>query len=208
MNGAILAAVVAVAVLGACGGSRVPSQELANRPPQTAPAPAAKGDPLALAKGATFTYDVTLELASGTQRFRWTMTVVDVVDGNGAKLYKISGWPAQLVDWDLDAVPFKPPAPKVRSLINAFDNYVWGDSVANVTGTRWFTWPLFDGQRICPDPNVRYCWTVAVERGRYRLTMATNPDDETFELTPGIGLTHYAYHHHGSPLSVDAKLVR
>ena len=37
--------------------------------------------------------------------------------------------------------------------------------------------------------------------------MRTNPDDATYELTPGIGLTRYIYHHHGTRLDVDAKLV-
>jgi hypothetical protein len=189
--------------LWACG-SRPAARELANTAPQSEPAP--KRDPLALAKGATFHYEVSIDTGGGVHRFPWTMTVVDVIEGNGVTLYKISGWPEQLADVDVD--PATPPAPKLRNLINAYDNFVWGDSTANVAGTRWFTWPLFDGQRICPDPNVRYCWTVSVERGLYRLTMVTNPDDETFELTPGVGLTRFAYHHHGTPLSVEAKLVR
>jgi hypothetical protein len=186
--------------LCACGSGPAP-RELANRAP---PQPTPKGDPLALTKGATFQYDVSIEVSRGPTTFLWTMTVVDVVEANGVTLYKISGWPAQLAEIDVDRV--FPPAPKIRNLINANDSFVWGDSVAS--GTRWFTWPLVDGQRICPDPSVRYCWTVSVAHGRYLLRMATNPDDQTFELTPGVGLTRYEYHHHGTQMSVEANLVR
>jgi hypothetical protein len=194
--------VLVCVALCACG-NRPASRELANTAP---PQPTPRGDPLALAKGATFRYEVSFDAGAGVHRFPWTMTVVDVVEASGVTLYKISGWPEQLADLDVD--PAKPPSPKLRNLINAYDNFVWGDSIADVAGTRWFTWPLFDGQRICPEPKVRYCWMVSVERGRYRLRMVTNPDDQTFELTPGVGLTHYEYHHHGSPLSVEANLVR
>jgi len=157
-----------VICIGLCGcGSRPASRELANVAPPSEPA---KVDPLALAKGATFRYEVAIDAGAGVRRFPWTMTVVDVVERNGVTLYKISGWPQQLVDFD----PATVPTPKLRNLINANDNYVWADDVANVAGTRWFTWPLFDGQRICPDPNIRYCWTVSVERGRYSLRMVTD----------------------------------
>ena len=53
----------------------------------------------------------------------------------------------------------------------------------------WFSWPVIDGQKICPSAEVAYCWQVkAVETG-YALTFHTGPDEQTFELEPGTGAT-------------------
>jgi hypothetical protein len=173
------------------------------------------GDPLPMVKGATWTYDVAMhvnDMATHTvvdTTFRWTTRVVDAYAADGRRAYRIEGWAGQLADFDMMDHPHQPPAPGLITLVRSFDNYLWSKQPsAELDGAdMWFTWPLSDGQRICPDPGSRYCWQVAVEKGRYEVTMRTNPDDETFELTPGIGLTRYIYHHHGTTLDVDARLV-
>ena len=67
-----------------------------------------------------------------------------------------------------------------------------------------------------------YCWLVDSSRvisldkfkgappGRHRvftLAYRTNPDDQEFEIVPGIGITSYAYHHHGTIADTELKLT-
>jgi hypothetical protein len=131
-----------------------------------------------------------------TAQFPWTMTVVDVHDGH----IMISGFPEQLVDFDLK-VPYHPPVPKVIELVRTDDGVTIGTE-------KWFTFPLADGQRTCPDPEVmRYCWQVSADHERFDLVFVTNPDENSFEITPGVGITRYAYSHHGTTMQVTAKLV-
>ena len=167
------------------------------------------GDPLPVNLGATWTYDVVIHAGDSEQKLRWTTEVVDAYEGEGIRAYRIKGWPDQLADFDLLGADHAVAPAKLVTLVRSFDNYLWSDQpAATLEGAHlWFTWPIVDGQRICDDPGSRYCWQVAVEKGRYELQMRTNPDDTTYELTPGIGLTHYTYHHHGTRLDVDAKLV-
>ena len=167
------------------------------------------GDPLPLAKGSTWTYEVAIHAGDSEQTLRWTTEVVDAWEHEGVRAYRIKGWPDQLADFDLLGAAHDVKPARLVTLVRSFDNYLWSEQpTATLEGSRlWFTWPIVDGQRICDDPGSRYCWQVAVEKGRYELQMRTNPDDATYELTPGIGLTRYIYHHHGTRLDVDAKLV-
>jgi hypothetical protein len=193
----------AILVMFAACSANEGAARIENRPPRDATVSKQQvGDPLPIAKGATWTYDVAIRTESGTQKLRWTTEVVDAYEGDGVRAYRVKGWPDDLASFD-------PPAAKLTTLVRSFDNYLWSTkTVATLDGAKpWFTWPLIDGQRICSDPGSRYCWQVSVEKGRYNLLLRTNPDDSTYELTPGIGLTRYIYHHHGSRLDIDAKLV-
>jgi hypothetical protein len=191
-----LRSVLAWAVaLAACSS---PHEPIANRAISTAARPL---DPLPFAKGATFVYDVTIVFhdattgQSATAQFPWTMTVVDVHEDK----IRISGWLQQLVDFDAKT-PYTPPSPTVRELVRTDDS-------VSLHGERWLSLPLADGQRICPDTKSRYCWVVSADHERFRVTFVTNPDDETFEITPGVGVSRFDYHHHGTTLDVSAKLV-
>jgi hypothetical protein len=68
----------------------------------------------------------------------------------------------------------------------------------------------------------RYCWLVASAkkealagvrgldqgtRDQYVLEYRTNPDDSSFTFVPGIGITAYDYHHHGTVADTELKLV-
>ena len=151
-------------------------------------------DPLPLERGERWVYDAVVTDQTGERRVRWVTEVIDATERDGVRTYKLRGWPADLVSWD------GAPVASERVMTRSFENYAWGDQL-------WFSWPLANGQQICPETDRRYCWQVTVDKGRYALSMRTNPDDETFELTPGIGLTRYIYHHHGSQMDVDAKHV-
>jgi hypothetical protein len=89
-------------------------------------------------------------------------------------------------------------------------------------------WPLVPGQKYACDartlarPDNMYCWMVsslghaslqgvsgisAGERAEYQLTFTTNPDDTEFSFVPWIGITKYAYHHHGTVARTDLQLL-
>jgi hypothetical protein len=186
---------VCAAVAAACSSPREP---ISNRSTTTSARPT---DPLPFVKGATFVYDVTIVFRDATTgqdataQFPWTMTVVDVHEDR----IRISGWPQQLVDFDAKR-PYTPPAPAITELVRTDDS-------VSLHRERWLSLPLADGQRTCPDTGSRYCWVVRADHERFEVTFVTNPDDETFEITPGVGVSRFDYHHHGTTLDVSAKLV-
>jgi hypothetical protein len=47
----------------------------------------------------------------------------------------------------------------------------------------------------------------AVEHEEYSLEFRTNPDDTEFSFVPGIGITKYNYHHHGTVADTELRLV-
>ena len=49
----------------------------------------------------------------------------------------------------------------------------------------WFSWPVIDGQKICPSAEMVYCWQVSAVETGYALSFYTGPDEQTFELEPG-----------------------
>ena len=67
-----------------------------------------------------------------------------------------------------------------------------------------------------------YCWLVtgakkkklenvngapAHEVDVFEMRYASNPDDTTMELVPGMGMISYRYHHHGTVADTDLQLV-
>ena len=59
-------------------------------------------DPLPLARGAKWTYDVTVRRFDAdadkevSKSLTWTTEVVDVKPGNGVTAYRVKGWPSDL----------------------------------------------------------------------------------------------------------------
>jgi hypothetical protein len=89
--------------------------------------------------------------------------------------------------------------------------------------------PLAQGKKYCDAENMarsdgHYCWIVessesislneltgGAEKGRrtsYRIRYVTNPDDLTYEFVPGVGITLYEYHHHGTVADTELQLSR
>lgn len=88
-------------------------------------------------------------------------------------------------------------------------------------------WPLRRGQKYCdadgmarPDQN--YCWVVTSsgktslagiagvesgDRDEFVLEYRTNPDNTRFTFVPGVGITKYEYHHHGTVADTELHLV-
>jgi hypothetical protein len=165
-------------------------------------------DPLPLAKGAKWTYDVTVKKfdpdtnKETTKTLEWTTEVVDAREANGITAYRVKGWPADLTDFD------QSPVPTERTLLRSGNSFLFGTSPEpTLDGAEgWFKWPVIDGQKICPKAEMVYCWQVAAIETGYALSFYTGPDEQTYELEPGTGVSRFHYAHHGTTNEVDAKL--
>jgi hypothetical protein len=90
-----------------------------------------------------------------------------------------------------------------------------------------FRWPLKQGMKFGDAESLRredahYCWVVATQESKKLgdikglaprsaevsvLQYITNPDDTEMELSPGIGILSYQYHHHGTVAETSLTLV-
>jgi hypothetical protein len=90
-----------------------------------------------------------------------------------------------------------------------------------------FRWPLKQGMKFGDAESVRrddghYCWVVATQETKklghiqgvsaksaevFLLQYVTNPDDTGMEISPGIGILNYQYHHHGTVAETELSLV-
>jgi len=173
-------------------------------------------DPLPLAKGAKWDYQVTVKRFDAetdketTKSLTWTTEVVDEREANGVTAYRVKGWPTDLADFDTGAAA---PVATEKTILRSGNNFLFGghtDFSAEPTldgAEGWFTWPVIDGQKICPSAEMTYCWAVAAVETGYTLSFYTGPDEQTFELEPGTGVSRYHYAHHGTTNEVEAKLV-
>ena len=87
--------------------------------------------------------------------------------------------------------------------------------------------PLAEGKKYCAAENMartdgHYCWIVESSESTgldeltggtvkgpgtsYRIRYITNPDDVTYEFVPGVGITGYEYHHHGTVADTELRL--
>ena len=165
-------------------------------------------DPLPLAKGAKWTYEVTVKKfdpdtnKETTKTLEWTTEVVDARESNGITAYRVKGWPADLADFD------QSPVATERTLLRSGNSFLFGASPEpTLDGAEgWFKWPVIDGQKICPKAEMVYCWQVAAIETGYALSFYTGPDEQTYELEPGTGVSRFHYAHHGTTNEVNAKL--
>jgi len=168
-------------------------------------------DPLPLAKGAKWTYNVTIKRydadsdKESTKTLTWTTEVLDAHESNGVTAFRVKGWPSDLAS-DPDAVT---PVATERTLLRAGNNFLFGASPEpTLDGAEgWFRWPVIDGQKICPKAEMVYCWQVASVETGYALSFFTGPDEQTYELEPGTGVSRFHYAHHGTTNEVEAKLT-
>ncbi len=90
-----------------------------------------------------------------------------------------------------------------------------------------FRWPLKKGLKFGDAESLQredgqYCWVVSGQQKKdlrgiqglsphaaevFILRYATNPDDTEYELSPGIGILSYQYHHHGTVADTSLTLV-
>jgi hypothetical protein len=198
----ILIVAIAAVIATACGpkGPRKPSPE-----------EMLAADPLPLAPGAAWRYRATVKQYDPekkedvTRSTEWTTSVIDAKPIESVVAYRIKGWPTDLVGFEAGTSPVATE----KVLIRSGDSFMWATTPeGTVDGAEgWFTWPLLDGQQVCPNPELVYCWTVATTEDGYRLTYRTGPDEESYLIQPGTGVAEYTYLHHGTTLEVRASLV-
>lgn len=168
-------------------------------------------DPLPLKKGAKWTYQVTVKRfdpdtnKESTKQLSWTTEVLDAREANGVTAFRVKGWPSDLAAFDAG----DSPVPTETTLLRSGNHFMFGASPEpTVEGAEgWFSWPVIDGQKICPKADMVYCWQVAAVETGYALSFYTGPDEQTFELEPGTGVSRFHYAHHGTTNEVEAKLV-
>lgn len=167
-------------------------------------------DPLPLAKGARWTYQVTIkrydpELDKETSKtLSWTTEVLDAREAGGVTAYRVKGWPTDLADLEQPA-----PVATERTILRHGNSFLFGASAEpTLDGAEgWFSWPVIDGQKICPSAEIAYCWAVTALETGYRLAFYTGPDEQEYEIEPGTGVSRFHYAHHGTTNEVEAKLV-
>ena len=168
-------------------------------------------DPLPLAKGARWTYDVTMKRfdvdadKETTRKLAWTIEVLDAHEANGVTAYRVKGWPSDLAASEGDATPVATE----KTLLRHGNAFLFGASAdPTLEGAEgWFSWPVIDGQKICPNADVVYCWKVSAIDGGYALTYVAGTDQQIYELEPGTGVAGFHFKHQGPANEVEAKLV-
>jgi hypothetical protein len=171
-------------------------------------------DPLPLAKGSKWTYNVTVKRfdpeadKETTKTLSWVTEVLDAKESNGVTAFRVKGWPTDLAALDGDT-----PVATERTILRNGNNFLFGgphpyEAQPTLDGAEgWFSWPVIDGQKICPSAEMVYCWQVSAVETGYRLSFYTGPDEQSFELEPGTGVSRFHYAHHGTTNEVEARLV-
>lgn len=191
----------AVTVLGAC--SSPPKQHPLTQQEMIA------ADPLPLAKGSKWTYNVTVKRfdldadKEITKTLEWVTEVIDAKDGNGITAFRIKGWLTDLAEFE------QTPVATEKTILRKGNSFLFGASPEPVVdgAEGWFSWPVLDGKPVCPSAEMVYCWQVSAVETGYALSFYTGPDEQTFELEPGTGIARFHYAHHGTTNEVEAKLV-
>ena len=190
----------AAAVLGACGSP--PKKHMTQQEMIAA-------DPLPLAKGATWTYSVAIKRFDAdadketTRTLTWVTEVIDARSAGGVTAYRVKGWPTDLIDVE------QAPVASERTILRSGNSFLFGASPEPTLDDAkgWFSWPVIDGQRICPSAEIVYCWRVTAVDTGYALSYYTGPDEQTYELEPGTGVSRFHYAHHGTTSEVEARLT-
>jgi hypothetical protein len=107
-------------------------------------------DPLPLAKGATWTYNVTVKRfdvdadKEVTRTLEWITEVVDAKKAGGVTAYRIKGWPTDLAEFD------QAPVATEKTILRSGNNFLFGATAEpTLDGAEgWFSWPMIDGQKI------------------------------------------------------------
>src|SRR3954470_14184548 len=103
-------------------------------------------DPLPLAIGAKWTYNVTVKRfdveadKETTKTLQWTTEVVDAKQANGVVAFRVKGWPTDLADFDTSSAP----TPSVKTVLRSGNSFLFGATAEpTLEGAEgWFSWPV------------------------------------------------------------------
>lgn len=154
----------------------------------------------------------------------WSSEVVDAFDHGDVAGALLEGGVWDLAWWSPDARPDSYVLLRVDSRY-----YIVRDDAKNVFAAAkrwgreglagvlepipWFGTPLKAGELFrpsdaAPREDTKYGWLVErATRAGYVLSYSTLPDEERMTLVPGVGITSYAYLHHGTVAEADVRLV-
>jgi len=201
--------VAALACHPPAGARRPPGNVGGNASAKTTP-----DDVLGLGGAPTLRFTGTKVGETGSTAARVDVKVRDVLRGGGQTAWIVENWPVTDV-WDpseLLAVIVLRDATYHLALVAPADLAAARAALAAGKlpdgAEAWFHVPLRDGDELCPDPEIRYCWTVEADAARFRVTYRTNPDDLTYVIDPKRGLVGFEYHHHGTPNELVLERAR
>ena len=186
-----------------------------------------------LDEGATWTYaghakwTVTNSNNQGEGDFRWKAEVVKTFSSPGIKVGIVKGFPFDLAWYDPEKKPaYAAVIEDSKGLFEA-DVETQADAEAlaakalrgQVVGDQLLRFPIKVGDCLgdgsaAPEliADKMYCWFVRKRvEGRngkgWEIIQETAPDDLSFYLVPGVGITRLVYNHHGTVAKTDARLI-
>lgn len=163
----------------------------------------------------------------------WKMQVRSVERRNNLRIAVVSGFPSELVWADENTSPsekllIQTSGGKIfitdltdstRRRLNdpkeTFQDLLKDENL-------FLALPLFRGKKFCDGEGMsrtdgHYCWIVESEKIQpavtsknlkgFEVAYRTNPDDISYTFVSGIGITAYAYHHHGTVAETEVNLV-
>ncbi len=198
-------------------------------------ASAAQRDPIyPLSEGTTWSYAGRAKwmntdvpgVRSGN--LRWTTEIVKTFSAPGLTAAVIKGFPFELAWYNPKTTPgFTVLVENGKGLFEAdADSEAEGETLAakasrgQEVGELLLKFPVHVGDCVAAEgtdsPELlaahMYCWFVSKEvkgsSGRgWEIFQHTGPDDMTFRIVPGVGITSFVYNHHGTVAYTDARLV-
>jgi hypothetical protein len=160
-----------------------------------------------------------------TRRIRWTMEVLEVADGAGYHAARIRGAPGDLIWADGNFVARESIWVQARGGLYHLE-LGDGESIdlgdENALRARLtedallLVWPLTPGRVYgCDTPNRSPigCWSVEGVREiahakSHLLIYRTNAGPTTMTFVPGLGITRFEYHHHGTAYDLELRLQK
>ena len=200
----------------------------------TTPAPAG-GDSVIFpfVKGTTWTYAGTVKWTpegngqpARSRTVRWTSEVVDAFDDGDVAAALLRGGVWDVAWWSPDASPGSYVVLRVGTRYHVVEHDAKTMFAAVKKSGRnalpselpdevWFDAPLEPGalsrpRYVAPRDDTMYGWLIEsapAQQSAYVLSYHTLPDAQTLTLVPGIGITSYAYAHHGTIAEADVHMV-
>ena len=81
-----------------------------------------------------------------------------------------------------------------------------GTDIVNLIRTDRYGWVVEDTGSVNDTPKIKGFPPLRHPQ-YFDLAFRTSPDDSEMGIVPGLGLTNYHYHHHGTTMTVDLELV-